>query len=134
MAVAADFLDTNILIYAFSTDSRAIKAQALLYGPFVISVQTLNEFANAARKKLKMSWSDTAEAVKAVVRVSSLIVPINEKTTLAALDLAQHYNFSFYDAAMITAALNAGCSRYYSEDLHHGLLVERRLTIVNPFR
>lgn len=134
MVVATNFLDTNVLIYAVSDDRRASQAQALLYLPFVVSVQTLNEFANAARKTLKMPWSDIAVAVKAIVGVSSSIVPISEQTTLAALELAQRYNFSFYDATMVAAAVDAGCSRYYSEDLHHGLLVEKRMTIVNPFR
>lgn len=63
-----------------------------------------------------------------------LIVPIDEKTTLAALSLAPRYSLSFYDAAMIAAALRVGCERHYSEDLHDGLVVEKQLTVVNPFR
>ncbi len=135
MKVAAtNFLDTNILIYAISGDKRAGQAQALLDLPFVISGQTLNEFANVARKKLLMSWSDIAEAIEAIVAVSMLIVPINEKTTLAALRLAPRYNLSFYDAAMVAAALQVGCERYFSEDMQHGLVVEKQLTVVNPFQ
>jgi predicted nucleic acid-binding protein len=32
----------------------------------------------------------------------------------------------------MTAAMNAGCTRLYSEDLQHGQRIER-LTIENPF-
>ncbi|WFR95965.1 PIN domain-containing protein [Rhizobium tumorigenes] len=130
---ATNFLDTNILIYAISDDRRAIQAQALLDLPFVVSGQTLNEFANVARKKLSMSWQDTSTAIEAIVSISTLVVPVDEKVTLAALKLAPLYNLSFYDAAMIAAALQAGCKQYYSEDMQHGLVVEKHLTIVNPF-
>ncbi|MGN6776355.1 PIN domain-containing protein [Rhizobium sp.] len=128
-----DFLDTNVLLYALSEDERAEKAQALLTQPFVISAQALNEFGNVGRKKLNMSWADIREAVDAVVALSATIVPVSEKITLAGLDLAQRYQLSFYDATMMAAAIGAGCERCYSEDLHAGLIVEKQLTIVNPF-
>jgi len=133
MRPVLDFLDTNVLLYALSEDERAEKAQALLAQPFVISAQALNEFANVGRKKLNMSWADIREAVDAVVALSATIVPVSEKITLAGLDLAQRYQLSFYDATMMAAAIGAGCERFYSEDLHAGLIVEKQLTIVNPF-
>ena len=49
-----------------------------------------------------------------------------------ALDIQARYHFGFYDALIIAAALEAGCSRLYSEDLQHGQRIER-LTIENPF-
>ena len=133
MRPVLDFLDTNVLLYALSEDERAEKAQALLAQPFVISAQALNEFANVGRKKLNMSWADIREAVDAVVALSATIVPVSEKITLAGLDLAQRYQLSFYDATMIAAAIEGGCERFYSEDLRAGLIVEKQLTIVNPF-
>ena len=50
-----------------------------------------------------------------------------------ALDLQTRYQFRFYDALIVAAALAAGCTRLYSEDLQHGQRIEG-LTIVNPFR
>ena len=38
----------------------------------------------------------------------------------------------FYDALIIATALDASCTRLYSEDLQHGQRIER-LTIENPF-
>jgi predicted nucleic acid-binding protein len=49
-----------------------------------------------------------------------------------ALDIQARYHFGFYDALIIAAALEAGCTRLYSEDLQHGQRIER-LTIENPF-
>lgn len=49
-----------------------------------------------------------------------------------ALDLMQRWHFSFYDALIIAAALQADCRILYSEDLKHGQSIHS-LTIVNPF-
>ena len=49
-----------------------------------------------------------------------------------ALDLHANLGYSFYDALIIAAALEAGCSTLYSEDLQDGQTV-RDLKIVNPF-
>ena len=52
--------------------------------------------------------------------------------TLRALDLRERYDFSFYDSLIVAAALEAGCTRLYSEDMQHGQQI-RHLTIYNPF-
>ncbi len=49
-----------------------------------------------------------------------------------ALDLQARYRFGFYDALIIAAALDAGCTRLYSEALKDGQQIEG-LTIENPF-
>ena len=49
-----------------------------------------------------------------------------------ALDLQARYRFGFYDALIIAAALDAGCTRLYSEALQDGQQIEG-LTIENPF-
>lgn len=50
--MAGEFLDSNVLVYAFTDDPRAAAAQALLARRCAISVQGLNELANVARRKL----------------------------------------------------------------------------------
>jgi predicted nucleic acid-binding protein len=49
-----------------------------------------------------------------------------------ALDLSERWQFAFYDAIVVAAALQAGCQILYSEDLPHGQRVEG-LRIINPF-
>jgi predicted nucleic acid-binding protein len=51
----------------------------------------------------------------------------------AALRIRQAHGFSFWDSAIIAAALALGCLRVYTEDLTHGQVIEG-LTIVDPFR
>lgn len=50
-----------------------------------------------------------------------------------ALRIRKAYAFSFWDSAIVTAALALGCNRVYTEDLTHGQMVEG-LAIVAPFR
>jgi predicted nucleic acid-binding protein len=47
--------------------------------------------------------------------------------------IAEKYRYSFYDSLIISAALSSGCKILFSEDLHHGQLIEGKLKIVNPF-
>jgi predicted nucleic acid-binding protein len=49
-----------------------------------------------------------------------------------ALLLREETGFSFYDALVVTAAIETGCSVLLSEDLQHGREV-KGVTIVNPF-
>lgn len=64
---AAEFLDTNILLYAVCPDDhRSARAAAALARGGTISVQVLNEFANVARRKLQRSWPEITAALRDV--------------------------------------------------------------------
>ena len=47
--------------------------------------------------------------------------------------MAERYGFLVYDAMIVAAALIAGCTTLWTEDMHTGLLVEGQLRLVNPF-
>lgn len=132
--MAAPFLDSNILVYSITDDSRAEVAQGLLAEPFVTSVQGLNEFANVAFRKQGLGWHEIRALTQAFETLADTILPIGPATHFEALDLAEEYQLSFYDALMLAAALEAGCELFYSEDLHDGLVIRGRLRIVDPFR
>ena len=53
------------------------------------------------------------------------------RTALAAADLAVDHNLQFWDALIVTAAAEAGCTMLLSEDMQDGFIV-RGLTIINP--
>lgn len=131
--MTAPLLDTNILVYAFTNDRRAAKAQELLAEPFILSVQALNEFANVAPRKLSMSGAEVRSAIEDLSGLAVAIQPIDRECNLQALDLVERFNFSFYDALMIAAALLAGSKQVFSEDMQDGLVIEGRMTILNPF-
>ena len=58
------FLDTNILVYAFSSnDPRTQKAISLLADGGIVSIQVLNEFVNVSRRKLFRDWEEIEAAL-----------------------------------------------------------------------
>lgn len=52
----------------------------------------------------------------------------------AALGLAERHTLWIYEAMIVPAALDADCDTLWSEDMHHGLVVDDRLSIADPFR
>jgi predicted nucleic acid-binding protein len=130
---APPFLDTNVLLYVLSADaSKADRAETLLEKGATISVQVLNEFASVARRKPGMSWDeikDVLSLIRQQCRVRDLTVTVHDQ----ALTVAQRYQLAWYDALIVSAALDAHCSELYSEDMHAGLKVNGVLTIRNPF-
>ncbi|MGX1786965.1 PIN domain-containing protein [Bosea sp. NPDC055332] len=128
------FLDSNVVVYAFSDDLRNAVAEELLGRGCEISAQVLNEFTNVARRKLGFSWTEITDAVEAITTLSRNVHPLDLATHLDAIRLAERHGFSFYDALIVASALRADCAVLYSEDLQHGLVVEELLRIENPFR
>jgi predicted nucleic acid-binding protein len=128
------FLDTNILVYAIGDDAeRTPRAEALLRQGGVISVQVLNELAAVAYRKLKMSWAEVTDALTALRTLCGAPAALTIETHEHALRLASEYGFHIYDALIVAAALEAGCSELYSEDLRDGQAIGGRLTVRNPF-
>jgi predicted nucleic acid-binding protein len=127
------FFDTNVVLYLLSSDTaKADRAEELLALGGTISVQVLNEFVAVASRKLRMPWLEVRE-VLAQVRAVCEVVPMTVETHEQALYLAERYGLSVYDALIVSAALLAGCKTLYSEDLQDGQVIERRLTVCNPF-
>ena len=133
--VSGIFFDSNVLLYTLVRDDpRATVAANLLLDGGTISVQVLNEVANVARCKLKLSWAEVSETLAALRVLCAAPRPLTVTVHAAALPLAERYQLSFYDALIVASALDAGCDSLLSEDMHHGLVVADRLTVQNPFR
>jgi predicted nucleic acid-binding protein len=133
------FLDTNILLYSISSEpaeaSKRARALALLDRDDVrLSVQVLQEFyvqATRASRPDALPHDIAAGLVRAWQRFDT------QETTVpllnAALEIKARYGFSYWDAAIVAAAVAQGCGELYSEDLSDGQRVEG-VRIVNPFR
>ena len=129
------FFDSNTLLYLISEDTeKARRVERHLYDRGCISVQVLNEFANVARRKLRRSWPEIMTALKAIRVLCPSPRPITMGTHEAALAIAARSGYQLYDALIIAAALEAGCSTLFSEDLQDGQVIGGRLTIQDPFR
>lgn len=132
--MAADFVDTNVLVYAFTSDRRAVAAQALLGHGCATSVQALNEFANVARRKLAMSWEEVRDALAAIRIVCRPILPLDIATQEDALRLSERHGYAIYHSLILASALSAGSGTLWSEDMQDGIVVDGKLRIANPFR
>jgi predicted nucleic acid-binding protein len=136
----ADFVDANVFIYLFDeTDDRKrgisekTLARALVEGSGVISYQVVQETLNVITTKLNVpaSSSDAQRFLEKVLRPLWRIMP-SENLFANAIAIQSRFRFAFYDALIIAAALEAGCSRLLTEDMQHGQRIEG-LTIENPF-
>ena len=134
MNVAKVFFDTNVLLYLLSADAiKADRSEVLLAMGGTISVQVLNEFASVAARKLGMHLAEIHDVLEPV-RALCTVIPLTLETHDQALQLAERYGFSIYDALIVSAAKQANCDTLYTEDLQDGQVIEDFLTISNPFK
>ena len=135
---ADEFLDTNVLVYSVDLESpekrrRALELinRGLTERTVCISFQVVQETLNVLIRRTETP----ADRIRQLM--DSILVPLWQVYPSAslchdAISIQGRYGFSFYDSLIIAAALEAGCTRLYSEDLQHGQQIER-LTIINPF-
>lgn len=130
------FLDSNIILYCYSndeTDKQAIARNIFeQYSNPCISKQVINEVSNILFRKFKL---DCESIENAILQISNLveILDFNLTTQIKAIRLKKSYNLQYFDALIVATALENNCNTLYSEDIQNGLLVEGKLTIINPF-
>jgi len=127
-----EFLDSKILVYAFTADPRAAVAQGLLERGGIISVQGLNEFTSMARRKLAMTWAEVLESLAAIRTLCDTILPIDIETHAEGLRIAEYYGYAMFDTLIIASALRANCNTLWSEDMQDGIVIDGRLHTPTP--
>lgn len=128
------FFDSNVLLYlASGIRGRVERVQDLVDDGGNVSVQVLNEMTNVSRRKFGMSWQQTTQFVDRTVKLFD-IWPVTVDIHKDGRRLAERYGFAIYDSFIIAAALAADCDTLWSEDMQHGMVVDGRLTIMNPFQ
>ena len=132
------FVDSNIWLYSLIQKRGDSKHQSAalfmlsLERP-VISSQIIREVCSNLIKKLAYQeerilvlingWYQDCE-----VRSS------NQSQHQLASRLRTSYSLSYWDSLIVAAALDAGCTKLYSEDMQHNQLIEQCLTVINPFK
>jgi predicted nucleic acid-binding protein len=136
---AREFVDANVLVYAFDTSAAAKKtaaeqlvARLWQTGSGCLSVQVLQEFfVTVTRKVAKpLSIDDAAERVREFAAWRVFTPTTGD--VLAAIALQQKAKLNFWDAMIVQAAAESGCDLLWSEDLNDGQVV-RGVRIRNPF-
>jgi predicted nucleic acid-binding protein len=127
------FLDTNILCYLFGDDpAKAERSEDLLRSGAIISTQVLAELTNVARKKAKLAWPQV-DMIIDLACASCSVQPITTEIFHVAKLIARNHQLTIFDAQIIAAALACGATTLWSEDMQHGQVFGRDLTIKNPF-
>ena len=126
-------LDTNVLIYLHDSSStkRAIANDLLATNPR-ISSQVISEYLNTTRRLLNLSKEELLIQTSALFS-GCTIIPVLPHTLLFASELVKQYKFQLFDAVIVASAIEGHCDILYSEDMHHSLVVDKSLTIINPF-
>ena len=127
-----DFFDTNVVLYLLDPGPKADVAEGLLRAGGTISVQVLNEALVNCVRKAGMTWDEAGQFLTGLSALCT-VTDLTRQTHDVGRALAARYQLSVYDAMIVAAALLAGCTTLYSEDMHDGLVVEQTLRIVNPF-
>jgi len=134
------FLDTNIFVYSFDRGSagKARLATQLIHRAVAtrkgaVSYQVVQEFFNVALRRFAQPMT-VAEAEQYLGTVFRPLLAVQSSQALyaEALHLNDKHRISWYDALIVAAANEAGCSLLYTEDLQSG----RRfgdLRIESPF-
>ena len=128
------FFDTNVFVYAIiQDDPRSNRAEELIAEGGTVSVQVLNEFADVVRRKAKMPWDEVRFAIENIKALCPDPLPITTDTHHKALAIAEKYGYRIYDALTVASALEAKCTILYSEDMQDGQVIDKTVTIRNPF-
>jgi predicted nucleic acid-binding protein len=127
------FFDNNVLLYVASDNVvKADRAEEIIAGGGTISVQVLNEMANVARRKMRLSWPET-RTLLSMLRGLLAVRPMMIETHEMGLSLAERYNLSIHDAMIAASAVHADCDVLLSEGTQHGMALEPGQRILNPF-
>jgi len=134
------FLDTNVFVYSFDRASAAkakrakeLIRQALEGRKGIVSYQVVQEFFKVALRRFAEPMT-VAEAEQYLSTVFKPLLTVHSSQALCggALRLSGRYKLAWYDALIVAAAIEGGCSILYSEDLQHGFQVGE-LRVENPF-
>ena len=138
MPTTPAFVDTNVLLYAASTnpaeaDKRNAARSILTTGNYKFSVQVAQEFFVNATGKLKppLSSADAMEFLRAVSPAA--VVALDYALFEEAVQIQDHCRISYWDSAIVAAAKRGRCNTLYSEDLADGQIYDG-IRVVNPFR
>jgi predicted nucleic acid-binding protein len=136
---AREFVDANVLVYAFdsSAGNKKARAEELLArlwsdGTGCLSVQVLQEFFVTVTKKVArpLSLDEAADRIREL-STWTVFAP-TAKDVPGAIALQKQAKLTFWDAMVLQAAVESGCDVLWSEDLNDDQVI-RGVRIRNPF-
>jgi len=136
--MSAEFIDTNVLIYAHDggagrKHTQAVELLTRLFDEAAggLSVQVLSEFYSAATRKLGIKSKDAEEVIRDLGGWT--IHRPGHADLLKAAQLHRRYKIAWWDALILNSAIELGCTLLWTEDLADGQRYGS-VTVRNPFR
>ena len=129
------FVNSNVWLYALIAKQDQAKselAREIISHPRIVSVQVVNEVCVNLLRKGQRSEDEIDEVIRAFHSQHD-VEPLDENVLLRAGELRRTSSLSFWDSLIVSAALTAGATVLYSEDLQHQQLIDGSLRIINPF-
>ena len=135
--VTSCFVDTNIWLYAFieSDDpTKSATARELIaeIEP-IVSVQVVNEVCVNLLRRAAFTEDQIGRLISSFYQ-RYVVVELGQPVMMVASLLRGRHSLSFWDSMIVAAALQAGASVLYSEDMQHGWQLEEQLRVLDPFR
>jgi predicted nucleic acid-binding protein len=132
------FIDTNIWLYAFTVGDdpeKTARAKKLLETQSIVfvSTQVINEVCVNLIKKSQFSEQQIQQLLESFY-AKYAVVEFSKPLLLRGSALREQHAFSFWDSLIVAGALAANATVLYSEDMQDGLVIEKHLRIVNPFK
>ena len=140
MKTSKVFLDSNLWVYLLGKEDYtkyAVIDDLTDRLDIALSVQVVGEVGAVLRKKFKFTDDQITRVIAYFYNGDFDVVSLTSEeykvVSLRAAEMRQRYLFQYWDSLLIATALFIGCDVFYSEDMHHDLLIEGQLRIVNPF-
>ncbi|MDR0796715.1 MAG: PIN domain-containing protein [Tannerella sp.] len=127
-------LDTNVLIYSHdesAIDKQNIARDLIVRSP-IICTQVVSEYISVLHRVMKIPKASIINACMPNLKYCQ-IQAVDIVTLQTAERLIQRYDFQIFDAIIIASALEIGCQTLYSEDMQHKIVIDQKLSIINPF-
>ena len=133
------FCDTNVILYAArpwlepQDEHKRPAAVELMERDFGVSCQVLAEFYyNAVQKGASRLSAEEAEIWLDDLAARPCAV-VDADLVRHGVAISRRYQISYWDGAIVAAALELGATTLYSEDLNDGQKYGD-LTVINPFK
>lgn len=131
------FFDTNVVVYADDGNAGSKRGRAIALieahvrsASLVLSTQVLLEAYNALVRAALLDKEGALAVVEALAE--ERVVTTDAAFVVRAIRLAQRHRLSHWDGMIVQAAVDAGCTVLFSEDLHAGMRFGD-VEVVNPF-
>jgi len=129
------FIDTNILVYAYSEtepEKKQIAVQLLTDRLICMSTQVVNEFIWIMSSKYRVDMKLLSDVAKNLFLLYRIDI-VDDSTIATAIEMSMRYRLSYWDSLIVSSAMKLSCPILYSEDFQHKQIIEKSITVTNPF-